>query len=538
MSEKRIKISESLRDYLEMLQYEAFRYGDLLNTIKRDFCEMTDEEWESSLEYYTILNEEAKLSLQAAKEEIAEIYKDQINGEVWHINFIDCSLVIGSRYSRPITTTREEHYSSQIRRLYPSDNPKPLSINCDSVKDITLQVTDSCNLACSYCYQHNKGTHSMSFDVAKKFIDMILASDERTNTYITANECIGGIISFIGGEPWLEIDLISKVSDYFIGELFRRKHPWAIRFMFSVCSNGILHFDPKVQDYIRRHNRHLSYNISIDGNKELHDSCRLDLAGNGSYDRAIAGVIDYKKTFGGTTRSKMTIAPGNIDKVFDAVSYMIKENDYRRINLNCVFEEGWTIEHANTLYWQLHKLTDWLFDNNLQNDVYLSIFTESIGKPMDEKNNRNWCGGTGLMLAVDYKGDIYPCLRYMESSVSDKAPAYIIGNIEDGINRNKEHCERVDCLACINRKSQSTEECFNCPIASGCAWCSAYNYQVFGTPNKRATFICCMHKARVLANVYYWRRRGINYEMNCPKEWAIEIIGEEEYNKLDSMEVL
>jgi len=71
----------------------------------------------------------------------------------------------------------------------------------------------------------------------------------------------------------------------------------------------------------------------------------------------------------------------------------------------------------------------------------------------------------------------------------------------------------------------------------GCGWCSAYNYEVFGTPNKRATYICCMHKARVLANVYYWRLRGIDYPMNCPKEWAIEIIGEEEYEKLNSMKV-
>jgi radical SAM protein with 4Fe4S-binding SPASM domain len=136
------------------------------------------------------------------------------------------------------------------------------------------------------------------------------------------------------------------------------------------------------------------------------------------------------------------------------------------------------------------------------------------------------------MLAMDYKGDIYPCLRYMESSLGNKVPPFTIGNLEDGINCKKEHCDRVNCLSCITRRSQSTDKCFNCPISSGCAWCSAYNYEVFGTPNKRATFICCMHKARTLANFYYWRKRGIAYPMNCPEEWAIEIIGEEEFKKL------
>ena len=68
--------------------------------------------------------------------------------------------------------------------------------------------------------------------------------------------------------------------------------------------------------------------------------------------------------------------------------------------------------------------------------------------------------------------------------------------------------------------------------------CSAYNYQKFGTANKRATYICDMHKSASLANVYFWnklyKQLNINkkFKMNCPKEWAIPIIGEDEYNYL------
>ena len=92
-------------------------------------------------------------------------------------------------------------------------------------------------------------------------------------------------------------------------------------------------------------------------------------------------------------------------------------------------------------------------------------------------------------------------------------------------------------MSCITRRSQSTDECYYCPIASGCGWCSAYNYEVFGTPDQRATFICIMHKARALANVYYWRKSGVSYEMDCKKEWAVEIIGEDEYENLSNMKV-
>ena len=531
-----IKITTELRDYLERLTYEEVRYCDLLRSVSRESCPMTDDEWNSSLEYYKDLLQEAKIVKQLAMDEIAEIYKDDIQGELWYIDFNRCTLVIGADISTCVPKEKFEQFNEYLDRLYPEMVEK-MGINSSHVKDITLQVTDACNMACTYCYQHNKSCHSMSFEVAKRFIDMLLDADELVNTYITSTTSAGAVLDFIGGEPWLEIDLINKATDYFIGELFRRKHPWAIKFRLSICSNGLLHFDSRVQEYLKKHAKHLSYNISIDGNKALHDSCRVDLLGNGTYDRAIAAVQQYRSELGGYMGSKMTIAPGNVEKVFDAVSYMIEKNDYRIINLNCVYEEGWTKEHATILYWELHKLTDWLVEKDLQNAVELSIFEQNCGKPQTAEDNSNWCGGTGLMIAVDYKGDIYPCLRYMESSVNNKVPAYIIGNLEQGINRTDEHKHRIACLDCITRRSQSTDECFNCPISTGCGWCSAYNYETFGTPNKRATFICDMHKARSLATVYYQRSKGNDYPLNCPKDWAVEIIGEEEFNRLSTMEV-
>jgi len=533
---KKISITTELRDYLERLNYEEVRYKDLLNTVNRDSCLMTDEEWNSSWEYFSDLYEEARLSKQFALEEVVDIYKDEIQDRPWHIDFKDCSLVIGTAHII-INKDRDETYADYIARLYPLDCVCDMHMNGPHVKDITLQVTDACNMACTYCYQHSKSNHSMSFETAKKFLDMLLDADERSNTYLTSTASIGATINFIGGEPWLEVDLITKVSDYFISELFRRKHPWAIKVMLSACSNGLLHFNPKVQEFLNKHRNHFSYSISIDGNKELHDSCRVDLNGAGTYDRAIAGALDYRDNFGGVLGSKMTIAPGNVDKVFDAVSYMIGKSNYGYINLNCVYEEGWTNDHAHTLYWELHRLIDWIFEKNLQDKVKLSMLTQDCGKPQGDERNQNWCGGLGLMIALDYKGNIYPCLRYLESSANSEIPPFTIGDLENGINRTAEHRERVNCMNCITRRSQSTDECYNCPISMGCGWCSAYHYELYGTPNKRATFICCMHKARVLANVYYWKRMGVDYPMNCPKDWAIEIIGEEEYNKLNAMEV-
>lgn len=49
----------------------------------------------------------------------------------------------------------------------------------------------------------------MPFEVAKKFIDLILSyKTEEDNEYINLENSNGLIIEFIGGEPLLEIDLI------------------------------------------------------------------------------------------------------------------------------------------------------------------------------------------------------------------------------------------------------------------------------------------------------------------------------------------
>lgn len=439
-----------------------------------------------------------------------------------------------------------EQFQDRLARLFPEehglgkDSVYRMSCGKDQRKlarTVTFQVTDACNLKCTYCYQINKCTHVMSIDVAKRFFDMLLSATPE-DEYINPENAPGLIIEFIGGEPFLQIDLISEITDYCIYRMIETGHPWAKRFMISICSNGVLYFDPKVQEYINKHKEYLSFSISIDGNKELHDSCRVFPDGSGSYDIAIAGVKHFREFYNGYMGSKMTLAPSNIRYAYDAVSNLI-EIGYKDIHLNCVYEEGWTNEDATVLYYQLKKIADYLLaDREKFDNIYLSIFDEFMFKPKSVNSNENWCGGNGAMISCDWKGDIYPCIRYMESSLGKGIDPVKIGNVYEGVMKTPETVQIVRKMRSITRRSQSNDECFYCPIADGCSWCSAYNYQMYGTVDKRATFICPMHKARALANAYLWNsgnrkwypdRRFI---VHIPKAWATEIISEEEYDML------
>ena len=415
-----------------------------------------------------------------------------------------------------------EEFGDTLNRFF--NNP-----NTENVRTITFQITDDCNLCCSYCYQINKGHHKMSFETAKKFIDKLLHNNDLIDNYVKSKNSLGVILEFIGGEPLLEIELIDQIIDYFIEQCIILRHPWVDKFRVSMCSNGILYFTPKVQDFIKKHQTHLSFSISIDGNKKLHDTCRVFPDGTGSYDLAIKAAKHYMKHYDQYLGSKMTLSPSNINFTSSAL-INLWENGYSYIYANCVYEKGWTIEHAKILYNELKKTADYLLNNYLEKIKGASILNFDLNQ---QKNisNKNFCGGDGNMLAIDYKGDLYPCLRYMESSIGQSQSPYIIGNVNDGIGYNQQTKDMIAGLD-VTYQSQSPQECLDCPVSSECGWCSALNYQEFGTINKRTTYTCLMHKARVLANYYYQNKMGGNYPFLINKQDAIDIIGEDETNYL------
>ena len=437
-----------------------------------------------------------------------------------------------------------EEFGASLLKMFPEDrereNVTDREEQLNMARTVTLQVTDACNLACTYCYQGNKGKHVMPFEIAKELIDKLLSGEGGITRYL--NNPPGIILEFIGGEPMLEVELIDKVVDYFRMRTIELDHPWATKYAISFSSNGTLYFDEAVQRFLKKNYGHTSYSVTVDGTKAVHDACRIFPDGKGSYDIAHAAAMDWYKGYDNEMSSKITLSPGNIKMYSDCMKQMVLDG-YTTIHSNCVYEDVWTDEHASIAYWQMKEFIDWFHANGYDNeDVSFSYLAISTGRPMSPDDNKNNCGGTGLMLAMDYKGDLYPCLRYMESSIGTEVPPLIIGNVHDGIASKK--CEK-DCIHCLNgitRRSQSDDECFYCPVAAGCGWCSGLNYQTYGTADKRGKAICMMHKSRSLSCVYYWnsyiKEHPGSFEpqdLFVYPEDAIKIVGKEEYEKLKEL---
>lgn len=374
-------------------------------------------------------------------------------------------------------------------------------------KNITFIVTKDCQLACKYCYLVGKNTKErMSWDVAKQAIDYVLdhEADMKEESVIW---------DFIGGEPFLEIDLIDKICDYLKVEMYRRKHHWFNSYRFSFATNGINYGTEKVQNFIKKNHAHLSIGITIDGTKRKHDLNRIWKTEEmqrgitpkpedekGSYDDVVKNIPLWLEQFPGAG-TKVTISSADIPYIKESVLHLYSLGIHE-ININCVFEDVWKKGDDKLFEEQLMQLADAIIDGGYYQDYACSFFTEQMGKPLDCKlDNQNWCGA-GRMLAVDAEGNFYPCTRFAQYSLRSKK-AWIIGNVRDGIDKNK-----LRPFLTLDRCTQSTQECIDCEVASGCAWCQGENYDAADTPTiyQRSTAICKMHKARVRANNYYWNK--------------------------------
>ena len=374
-------------------------------------------------------------------------------------------------------------------------------------KNITFIVTKDCQLACKYCYLVGKNEKErMPWEVAKQAIDYILDHENEFN-----EESV--VWDFIGGEPFLEIELIDKICDYLKEEMFRRNHHWFNSYRFSFSTNGINYDSEKVQDYIRKNRKHLSIGITIDGTEAKHDLNRIyKRTGKGSYQSVVRNIPLWLEQFPNAS-TKVTISSADIPYIKESVLHLYSLGIHE-VNINVVFENVWKEGDDMLFEEQLMQLADAIIDDGYYQDYACSFFSEHIGKPLDSKReNQNWCGA-GRMLSIDAAGNFYPCTRFAGYSLRNKKPI-IIGNVRDGIDKNK-----LRPFLTLDRTTQSPQKCIDCEVASGCAWCQGENYDAAETPTiyQRATAICKMHKARVRANNYYWNKLYRKLELEGERE--------------------
>ena len=155
------------------------------------------------------------------------------------------------------------------------------------VKALCLHVAHTCNLNCAYCFASQGKYHGeravISFEVGRQALDFLVAhSGTRRNLEV----------DFFGGEPLMNFDVVKRLVAY-ARSIEKEKGK---NFRFTLTTNGML-VDDDVIDFANRECHNVV--LSLDGRKAIHDACRVDYAGNGSWERIVPKFQRFVEKRGG-----------------------------------------------------------------------------------------------------------------------------------------------------------------------------------------------------------------------------------------------
>ncbi len=287
------------------------------------------------------------------------------------------------------------------------------------VRALALTVSQTCNLACGYCYaaggSFGGADTRMGWTVAKGAIDQL----------IDATVPGGGVkIAFMGGEPMVARDLIRKSVTY----ANKRGAARAIQVGYSLTTNGTL-ISPEDAAFFARHR--FAVTVSLDGGKAVNDRLRPDRAGKGSFARVaqrLAPLLAHRDRI--SLGARVTVTPQNLDllQVVDdiaalgfasvGVSPMISSPTGKGALVGQDFAQLLAAMTACGDAWMRATLAG-------RSHPFANLATV-LGELHRGSPRSHGCGAARDYLAVDAAGDYSACHRFV------KDPLGAMGDLESG----------------------------------------------------------------------------------------------------------
>jgi len=380
------------------------------------------------------------------------------------------------------------------------------------LQKLTLQVTQNCNLRCSYCvyggmYEtrpHAKKT--MSFETAKRAIDYVLANSIDTKSLN---------FGFYGGEPLLEMELIEKCIAY-INEKGRNRE-----ITFTITTNGTL-LTTDIYEKLVSYNFDIT--ISLDGPQPVHDSARVYADGHGSFDDIVRNVHAIKEKFPEAQKKLRFLAVVNpeinescveqlytMDEIFPeyGVNMNFVSTTYASETITYSEEllDTHTQEQAKLFLYMLGKIdrskVSLIILGNIpsyHNDHELLRHKNIIRTSM-HPGGPCLAGVDRLFVTVD--GTFYPCER-----VSETSDTMNIGNVYEGISLEKAN-------AINNIGTTTAEECKKCWAIFHCKMCAAFSDDLNGFSREMRLNQCSASRNTVestLKTICFLKVHGYDFE--------------------------
>ncbi len=323
---------------------------------------------------------------------------------------------------------------------------------------LVLNVTNKCNLTCTYCYEYgddrltagtgSKGTGKplMPDDTARDSIDFLLRScGDRPQVSIT----------FFGGETLLNFPAIRVATEY----AEERAKAVKKRVHYSLTTNATLLTD-EVVDFLTKHR--FGITVSIDGDQQEQDRHRTFKKGVGSFD-VIAPQIRHliatnKERKGRPIGARVTLTHGAAP-VAATYRFLTQELGFDEVGFAPV-TAGLGREYAlgekgyERLLREFGELAEDYIAAAARGESHgFSNLGDLLRELHQGVNKAHPCGAGLGLLGVSTEGELGLCHRFVESK------SHAVGNVTTGIDEGvrtaflqKAHVDqKTDCTQCFAR---------------------------------------------------------------------------------------
>lgn len=352
-----------------------------------------------------------------------------------------------------------------------------------SVAVMYLLVTDSCNLACSYCFIKN----NMPTD--HRFTQMTPNCAAQAILFFSRQLALSGVqkplVIFYGGEPLLNMPALTAAIETI--EKFKNNGvlPHAIR--TAIVTNGTL-ITPEKARFLKSHN--VSVSVSIDGPEMLTASLRLQ-GKNMLYHEILKG-FEILKNEGVELGISCTLGDASIEQ-FDAILEWVSAQKVTSVGFNIVRPiPPFTVspEYPNKVADALIRGYESLSTQGIHEDRMgrkVKAFAEGKPYPYD-------CAGCGNQIVVTPQGKVGPCAGFLGTG------KYFITDINDA---TFDH--RTDSIYKLwsNRSPLVTKECLTCPAIAVCGGGCPYSAEINKGNLQAVDDIFCAHAKKTLEHLIW-----------------------------------
>ena len=357
----------------------------------------------------------------------------------------------------------DDVFVERAARVYRENKRYLFSATCLHI----FVMTNACNMCCVYCQaqdsnQKQKGL--MSVETAQKAVEIALQSPSRELSF-----------EFQGGEPLFNYNVIKAIIEY----TEERKNDKNIN--YSVVTNTRLITDDMLE-FFKKYD--VSLSTSLDGNRDIHDSNRPTIKGDGTYEEVIGNIKrikEYGVKIGAiqtTTRKSLAYPKEIVDT-------------YRKCGLRYIFIRpltplGYAKEHWGEIGYDpeeflrfykvcLNEIIQCNKDGYYISEGHASIFLRKILEQSADNymELRSPCGAGVGQIVYYYDGSVYTCDEARMLSEMG-LPDFRLGDVNDSYDglMNTRVC-RVTCQSSV---LESIPQCCDCAYHPYCGVCPVINY--------------------------------------------------------------